>query len=216
MDAATVTKENFRGSSDNSGANFSQGGNYISSQNQSDVGRILNRTRQSGAGNTGDKLKQPQKGVALSTDVVRTAEGDPSTTARLAKLALGMFRQIRPADDWPYLCLLLPLAFLKDIFDIAFAAIPGVGIIFSFITTLFLAITTIIFLILIGEKMSSGKSGKYFAGLAVEFISEILPGIGWLPLAFIQTLVIYFFVLFDRTANYQDQKEQVTDQSESQ
>ncbi len=177
-------------------------GNLVQSKNQRELGEILNWQRRQ------EKTEQKKNIVSKTQGLAKLATASPQSAARrIAKLTLSMFRQIK-TQDWPYLCLLLPFSFLKDVFDIAFATIPGVGIIFSFITTLLLTITTIVFLVLIGEKISSIRSGKYFASLGVEFISEALPGIGWLPLAFIQTLVIYFFVLFDRAANSQEQKDE--------
>jgi len=208
MDAATAPKMNSGGSPGNSSVNPSLGGDYVSPENQSDVGTILNQQRRQAGnnGNTENKLDQLKKSVALATDAARAAEGDPSAIARLAKLALSMFRQIEPTKDWPYLFLLLPLSFLKDLFDIAFAAIAGVGIVVSFITTLLLTIFAIVCIILIGEKIASGKSGKYIAGFSVEFITEALPAIGWMPLAFIDTLVIYIFILYDRATTPQEKK----------
>jgi hypothetical protein len=173
-------------------------GDLVPPENQRGLGQILNWQRRQ------NEAKQKENLISNTKNLTKVATTNPQSALRqAAKLALSMFRQIK-AQDWPYLCLLLPLSFLKDIFDIAFAAIPGVGIIISFVTTLLLSISTIVFLILIGEKISLRRS----AGLGVEFISEALPGIGWLPLAFIETLVIYFFVLFDRATNLQEQKEE--------
>jgi len=173
-------------------------GDLVPPENQRGLGQILNWQRRQ------NEAKQKENLISNTKNLTKVATTNPQSALRqAAKLALSMFRQIK-AQDWPYLCLLLPLSFLKDIFDIAFAAIPGVGIIISFVTTLLLSISTIVFLILIGEKISLRRS----AGLGVEFISEALPGIGWLPLAFIETLVIYFFVLFDRAINLQEQKEE--------
>lgn len=177
-------------------------GDLVPPENQRRLGLMLNWQRRQ------NEAKQKENRISNTQNLTKVATTNPQSALRqVTRLALSMFRQVK-AQDWPYLCLLLPLSFLKDIFDIAFAAIPGVGIIVSFVATLLLSITTIVFLILIGEKISSRRSGKYFAGLGVEFISEALPGIGWLPLAFIETLVIYFFVLFDRATNLQEQKEE--------
>jgi len=126
------------------------------------------------------------------------AKNPASAVKNAATLAFSMFRQIEPTKDWPFLFILIPMAFLKDIFDIAFAAIPGVGIVVSFITTVLLTILTIVCIILIGERLQTRGNAKYIGGLAVEFVSEALPGIGWLPLFTIETIMIYFFVLFDR------------------
>lgn len=122
-------------------------------------------------------------------------------------LARDMLRQIKPTQDWPFLCLALPFSLLKDIIDIVVAAIPGVGIVVSFITTVLLIILTAVCLLLIGEKVKSRKSGKYIAGFSVEFISEILPGISWLPLAFVETIIIYCFILYDRATSPKEKEE---------
>lgn len=114
------------------------------------------------------------------------------------KLAFGIFKQIDFDKDWPYLFLLMPFALLKDIFDIALAAIPGVGIVVSFLTTMMLTIFTTICLLMMGEGFSARKVGKYIAGLGIEFISEAIPGLDWLPFSTIDTVVIYGFVLADR------------------
>jgi hypothetical protein len=202
MDAATAIKANPAGSSGKSGANPSQKGSYVSPENQSDVGNMLNRSRRQ------ENSANGASGPADVQNLAKEAAKNPQSAARqVTKLVFNIFRQIK-AQDWPYLCLLLPLSFLKDIFDIAFAAIPGVGIVVSFIATVLLTIFTAICLVLIGEKIMSRKSGKYIAGLSVEFITEALPAIGWLPLAFIETLVIYIFVLYDRaTAPQPENKE---------
>ena len=190
---------------------FRDKGDFVPPEKQNEIGQMLNwQRRKNGNGaeqKKNNNISSAQDLAKLAAASMASPQSAARQTAKLAlRLALNMFRQIK-SQDWPYLCLLLPFSFLKDIFDIAFAAIPGVGIIFSFITTLLLTITTTIFLILIGEKMSSKRSGKYFAGLAVGFISEALPGIGWLPMAFIETLAIYLFVLFDRATSPQEQKE---------
>lgn len=205
MDAATATKANSAGSSGNSGANSPQSGNYVSPENQSDVENTLNQQRrQDDSANGAGQMKNISPNIQ---NLAKEAAKSPQSAGKqVAKLVFNMFRQIK-AQDWPYLCLLLPLSFLKDIFDIAFAAIPGVGIVVSFIGTVLLTIFTVICLILIGEKVMSRKSGKYIAGLSVEFITEVLPAIGWLPLAFIETLVIYGFVLFDRATAPQPEGE---------
>ncbi|OGI27729.1 MAG: hypothetical protein A2359_02720 [Candidatus Moranbacteria bacterium RIFOXYB1_FULL_43_19] len=184
--------------SENLRVNHPQSGNYVSSQHQSDVGNMLNQQRRQE--NSASGSGQAQSVSPNVQNLAKEAAKSPQSAGKkAAKLVFSVFRQIR-AQDWPYLCLLLPLSLLKDIFDIAFAAIPGVGIVISFIGTVLLTIFTAVCLILIGEKVMSRKSGKYIAGLSVEFITEALPAIGWLPLAFIETLVIYGFVLCDRAA----------------
>jgi hypothetical protein len=170
-------------------------GDLVPPKNQRELGQILNWQRRQ------NEAKQKENLISNTKNLTKVATTNPQSALikQATKLVLSMFRQIK-AQDWPYLCLILPLSFLKDIFDIAFAAIPGVGVIISFVTTLLLSISTIVFLILIGEKISLRRS----AIVGVEFITEALPGIGWLPLAFIETLVIYFFVLFDRVINPQE------------
>jgi|GEM_PF-2637304 len=115
-----------------------------------------------------------------------------------AKSILKILAQIDLSKDWLFIPLLASFALLKDILDIALGAIPGVGIAVSFITEIMLFCFTIIALLISGSDLKNRGVAKYIAGLAIGFIAEIIPGIGWLPIAFIQALVLYGMVLLDR------------------
>ena len=96
------------------------------------------------------------------------------------------------------------MAALKDIVDIAFAGIPGVGIIVSFIFTVLIAILTATFLILITGKFTTRRAMLNIAGPLILTFTEAFPGIGWLPLCFIETVLIYIVVLAQRAITSQE------------
>ncbi|MDD5489061.1 MAG: hypothetical protein PHP25_00060 [Candidatus Moranbacteria bacterium] len=212
MSAAPATTANSKGNAGNSGTNPAHGGNYVSPRDQSDVGNMLNRQRRQ---ENGDGPGQGKADSPNLQNLAKTAAASPQSAARqAAELVLSMFRQIEPTKDWPYLFMTLPFSLLKDLLDLGCAGldatVPGLGTVVLFILSLMLTILTIISLILIGEKLSSRKSGKYFAGLGIEFVSEALPGLGWLPLAFFETAAIYSFVLYDRATAPEPQSEEAT------
>jgi hypothetical protein len=123
------------------------------------------------------------------------AKGGP---VGIAMSILKIMAQVDLSKDWLFIPLLASFALLKDILDIALGAIPGVGIAVSFITEIMLLCFTIIALLISGSDLKNRGVAKYIAGLAIGFIAEIIPGIGWLPIAFIQALVLYGMVLLDR------------------
>jgi len=137
------------------------------------------------------------------------AKGKPSA---LVGLAGNMLRKIDWSQDWMFIPFLASFALLKDIFDIAFAAVGtatslipvlgqatvAVGMIVTFVGEILLLILTVTVLVLTGSSLKNRGMAKYFIGLSVTFISEALPGIGWLPLAFVEVFILYGFVLFDR------------------
>jgi hypothetical protein len=130
----------------------------------------------------------------------------------LVGLAKNLRRQVDLGHDWLFI-LLFSFGLLKDIFDIAFAALGAVpvvgiagtaiGIIVSFVGNLMFLILTITVLVLVGSSIKNRGPAKYFVGTAMEFIAEALPGISWLPWTPVYVMVLYLFVLYDRA--YQDQ-----------
>lgn len=145
------------------------------------------------------------------------AKGKPSA---LVGLVGNMLRKIDWSKDWMFIPMLASFALLKDLFDIAFAAVGvgtawvpvlgqatvAVGMIVTFVGEIFLLILTVVVLVLTGSSLKNRGMAKYFIGLGIAFISEALPGIGWLPLAFIEVFILYGFVLFDRA--FQEPAEQ--------
>ncbi|MFA6194098.1 MAG: hypothetical protein WC726_04515 [Parcubacteria group bacterium] len=140
------------------------------------------------------------------------AEKKPSALVGLAK---NLRRQVDLGHDWLFI-LLFSFGLLKDIFDIAFAALgaipvvgiagTAIGIIVSFVGNLMFLILTVTVLILVGSSIKNRGPAKYFVGTAMEFIAEALPGISWLPWTPVYVLVLYLFVLYDRA--HQDQRAQ--------
>ncbi|HBB37312.1 MAG: hypothetical protein UX02_C0001G0210 [Candidatus Moranbacteria bacterium GW2011_GWC1_45_18] len=185
---------------------FGGDGDTVDPRGQERLSQALKNEQRQQINSSKIDTKQATKNLA------KIAADPQSAMRQAAQLAFGMFRQIAPTRDWPYLCLALPFSLLKDLLDFGCAALdamlPGLGTIILFILSLMLTILTIISLMLIGEKLSSRKSGKYFAGLGIGFVLEALPAIGWLPLAFIDTLVIYCFVLFGRATSSQEKKDE--------
>ncbi len=160
-----------------------------------------------------NKLKNMQKKSPSLAKAL--AAKKPSAIVGLAK---NLRRQVRLSTDWMFI-LLFSLGLLKDIFDIAFAALgaipiigiagTAIGIIVSFVGNLMFLILTATVLVLVGSSIKNRGLAKYFVGTAMEFIAEALPGISWLPWTPVYVLVLYLFVLFDRT--YQEQAVQSED-----
>ena len=174
-------------------------------------------------GNTPRHLAQSEKQKAKSEKQVqrklsRLQKSAPLMAAGLVKgkksaikaLAGGLFRQIDLSVDWLFI-LLASFGLLKDIFDIAFAALgavpvlgtagAAVGIIVSFVGDLFFLILVVTVLILVGGSLKNRGMAKYFIGMAMEFIAEALPGISWLPWTVIYVFILYLCVLYDRMMN---------------
>jgi hypothetical protein len=130
----------------------------------------------------------------------------------LVGLAKKLPSQIDLTVDWLFI-LLFSFGLLKDIFDIAFAALgaipvvgiagTAVGIVVSFVGNLMFLILTVTVLVLVGSSIKNRGPAKYFVSTAMEFIAEALPGISWLPWTPVYVMVLYLFVLYDRA--YQDQ-----------
>jgi len=145
--------------------------------------------------NTQRELSNLQKNAPRSPGNLPAAASSPR---KMLSAALNILKQIDLTEDWKFLFILTPFALLKDIFDIAFAGVPGVGIIIQFVTELMLMILAVTVLLLSGSGMKNRGMAKYFLGMAVAFMSEALPGIGWLPLSVVESLLLYLFVLYDR------------------
>jgi hypothetical protein len=148
----------------------------------------------------------------------------PSAIVGLAK---NLRRNIHFSTDWLFI-LLFSFGLLKDIFDIVFAAagtaagtlinlIPiigqigsvtmmAIGMTVTFVGELMFLILTVTVLVLVGSSIKNRGPAKYFVSTAMEFIAEALPGISWLPWTPVYVLILYLFVLYDRS--YQESKEQ--------
>lgn len=173
--------------------------------------RDYNRMRPEEQKQMQNKLKGLQKkSPALAAAL---AAKKPSALVGLAK---NMLQKIDLTVDWLFI-LLFSFGLLKDIFDIAFAALGAVpiigpagtaiGIIISFVGELMFLILTVTVLVLVGSSFKNRGLAKYFVGTAMEFIAEALPAISWLPWTPVYVLVLYLFVLFDRA--YQEQSAQL-------
>jgi hypothetical protein len=175
-------------------------------------------------------------GKKMQRDLSRLQKNAPKMAAGLAKgktgaiatFAGGLFGQIDWSVDWLFL-LLASFAFLKDIFDIAFAItgtwltallslapITGgffsstatvIGMTISFAGDLMFLILTVTVLLYIGSSLKNRGMAKYFIGMAMEFIAEALPGISWLPWTVIYVFILYFCVLYDRMLNKSESKQ---------
>jgi hypothetical protein len=143
-----------------------------------------------------DKLNRLRKN---NPQIKGAAASATSSFPKLISSITGILKQVDLSSDWMFLFVLVPFALLKDIFDVAFAVIPGVGVALSFVAELMLIILTVVILLLSGSSMKNRGMTKYVVGLVVAFASEAFPGIGWLPLAFIEAFILYGMVLLDRT-----------------
>jgi hypothetical protein len=122
-------------------------------------------------------------------------------------LGLDIFKQIEWSRDWMFGFVLLPFALLKDILDIALAAIVPVGIAVAFIMTVMVSILTVVALLISGADLKNRKGlAKYFITISTGAIVEAIPGVDWLPIAFIEALLVYGLTLFDRLMIYYAQK----------
>lgn len=170
-----------------------------------------------------DKEKFRQR-KQVGRQLARLQKNAPVMAAGLAKgkkgaiaaFAGGLFRQIDWTVDWLFL-LLVSFGLLKDIFDIAFAALGAVpvvgtagaaiGIIVSFVGDLLFLILVLTVLVLVGGSLKNRGLAKYLIGVAMEFIAEALPGISWLPWTVVYVFILYLCVLYDRMMNASEQKE---------
>ena len=125
----------------------------------------------------------------------------------IAKFAGNLFQKIDWSVDWLFI-LLASFGLLKDIFDIAFAALGAVpvvgiagtaiGIVVSFVGDMFFLILVVTVLVLVGGSLKNRGMAKYFIGIAMEFIAEALPAISWLPWTVVYVFILYLCVLYDR------------------
>lgn len=171
-----------------------------------------------------EKAKQ---GKAMQRNLSRLQKNAPKMAAGLAagkKSALkafagGLLRQVDWSVDWLFL-LLFSFGLLKDIFDIAFAALGAVpvvgiagtaiGIIVSFVGNLMFLILVVTVLVLVGGSLKNRGLGKYYLGVAMEFIAEALPGISWLPWTVVYVFILYLCVLYDRMMNASEGQKEAT------
>ncbi|MCX6762736.1 MAG: hypothetical protein NT093_03055 [Candidatus Moranbacteria bacterium] len=134
----------------------------------------------------------------------------------IAKFAGNLFRQIDWSVDWLFI-FLASFGALKDLFDIAFAALgavpvlgtagAAVGIIVSFVGDMMFLILVVTVLVLVGSSLKNRGMAKYFIGIVMEFIAEALPGISWLPWTVVYVFILYFCVLYDRAYGTAGQNE---------
>ncbi|HLM84405.1 MAG TPA: hypothetical protein VK254_04340 [Candidatus Bathyarchaeia archaeon] len=138
----------------------------------------------------------------------------------ISQLAGNLFKKIDISVDWLFI-LLASFGLLKDIFDIAFAALgavpvlgtagAAVGIIISFVGDMFFLILVVTILVLVGGSIKNRGMAKYLIGIAMEFIAEALPGISWLPWTVVYVFILYLCVLYDRAYRAGAQTEQTAD-----
>lgn len=162
-------------------------------------------------------------GKKMQRDLSRLQKNAPKMAAGLAagkKSALkafagGLLRQIDWTVDWLFI-LLASFGLLKDIFDIAFAALgaipvvgiagTAIGIIVSFVGDMMFLILVVTVLVLVGGNLKNRGLAKYFIGAAMEFVAEALPGISLLPWTVIYVFILWFCVLYDRMMNENESK----------
>lgn len=164
-----------------------------------------------------DKEKDESK-KHYQRNLSRLQKNAPKLAAGLAKgkksaiaaFAGGLLRQIDWTVDWMFI-LLASFGLLKDIFDVAFAALGAVpvvgiagaaiGIIISFVGDLMFLILVVTVLVLVGGSLKNRGLAKYFLGMAMEFIAEALPGISLLPWTVVYVFILWLCVLYDRMMN---------------
>lgn len=173
------------------------------------------------AGGSGGMSKGNQK--ALQGKLKQLQKNAPTIGKKLAggvigKVSLGLdiFKQIEWSRDWMFGFVLFPFALLKDLIDIAFAglaAIPyaglvfgGVGVVVSFIMAIMVLILTVVSLLIAGSDLKNRGLAKYFITIPTGAIIESIPGLDWLPMAFITALLVYGLTLFDRLMAYYEKK----------
>lgn len=159
-------------------------------------------------GKAGAAKEMQRKLSSLQRGAPKLATGLAKGKKRaIAKFVGSLLSQIDWTVDWLFI-LLASFGLLKDIFDIAFAALgavpvlgtagAAVGIIVSFVGDLMFLILVVTVLVLVGESLKNRGMAKYFIGIAMEFIAEALPGISWLPWTFVYVFILYGCVLYDR------------------
>lgn len=203
MSIVPEEKENHQGdlTDPNTNEQFRGKGDLVDPENQTKMSQMLNRSRRQ-AGNDGIDRKKNIENLAKAA-----TSGQAGLIKEALKLGRSMWKQTDFSRDWPYVFILIPMSALKDIVDIAFAAIPGVGIVVSFIFTILIAILTATFLVLITGKFTSKRAMLNIAGPLIQFFTEAFPGIGWLPLCFVETVLIYLIVLGQRAVAFEGQPE---------
>jgi hypothetical protein len=118
----------------------------------------------------------------------------------LGKIGLikSVLKQIDLTRDWIFIPFVASFALLKDIFDIALAGVPGVGVVVSFIMAIMLTMLTVVALLMTGSNLKNRGMAKYILTMTIGFIAEALPGLSWIPIAFTETILVYALTLFDR------------------
>lgn len=146
------------------------------------------------------KLKQLQKNAP--------AIGKKLASGVISQVSLGLdiFKQIEWSRDWMFGFVLFPFALLKDILDIALAAIVPVGVAVAFIMTIMVSILNVVALLISGSDLKNRGLAKYFITIPTGAIIESIPGLDWLPMAFITALLVYGLTLFDRLMAYYEKK----------
>jgi hypothetical protein len=187
-------------------------------------------------GREGSQKEAQNKLARLQNSAPKLAENLKKGKKRaVAQLAFRMFSQVDLMTDWLFI-LLGSFAFLKDLFDIVFAAagagsawlngVPVVGTIanvsmiaigmtFTFVGNLMFLILTVTVLVLAGSSFKNRGFAKYIIGIAMEFIAEALPGISWLPWTVIYVFILYLCVLYDRAFVSEEQSRQTSAEQES-
>jgi hypothetical protein len=72
--------------------------------------------------------------------------------------------------------------------------------------TIMVSILTVVALLISGSGLKNRGLAKYFITIPTGAIIESIPGLDWLPMAFITALLVYGLTLFDRLMAYYAQK----------
>lgn len=112
-------------------------------------------------------------------------------------LIKSVVKQIDWGTDWIFI-IVASFALLKDIFDVALAGVPGVGVVVSFIMAIMLTMLTVVALLMAQSNLKNRGLAKYLITMTIGFIAEALPGLSWIPIAFTETILVYALTLFDR------------------
>lgn len=163
-------------------------------------------------GMAGAEKEAQRKLARLQNSAPKLAQNLAKGKKRAAsQFVFRLFSQIDLTTDWLFF-LLFSFAFLKDIFDIVFAAaeaatigtiifgaaMAAIGMTVSFVGNLMFLILTVTVLVLVGGSLKNRGFAKYILGVAMEFIAEALPGISMLPWTVIYVFILYLCVLYDR------------------
>ena len=144
--------------------------------------------------------------IAAARDLAKYAPNLPMAAAKSAtKFVLGLLKQIDLVNDWPFFFILLPFAALKDLFDIAFAALVPIGVAISFLGSICIALLTVLVFLLIGAGFKSFTMKKQATRMLSRIslitggtVVEFIPGLDWFPFEIGMALMAYLLILLER------------------